>query len=867
VSRLRILQSKILGLLGFLHRDDDLRTEINAHLDSLTEAHMHRGLALSAARAAARREFGGVEQTTEAYRDQRRPLLLDALAQDLRYAARAVRQQPTFTLVVVLTLALGIGANTAIFSVVNGVLLNQLPFSRADHLVWAWDRAADVQEGAVSPLDFRDYRAQQASFERFAAFVGPGPHSWASDGPAQQLNGTEVTADFFEVLGTRPLIGRSFYPSDEEHTQPEVAILSAGLWEQQYGRDPSVIGRLVRVDGLPVTVVGVMPASFTFLPRTAFWLPTPMRAGEMQRRAAHFLRPIGLLRPTVTRAIAQADVDVISSRLAETYPDIDKGWHLWLEPMQTAFVGSYREPLLLLLGAVGLVLLIACVNVINLQLARQSARTKELTTRLAIGATRIRLVRQLMTESALLAALAALVAVPLTVWVLDLLRLVIPAAVPRVNEIHIDAHVFAFTGILALVTAFVCGMVPAWRSSALSLQVHSREGGQTLGGGRLREGLVVSEVALGLCLLIGAALVVQSFNRTMRQSPGFSPSGLLTTRLMFPAQADQPERVKLLQRILDRVQAVPGVTIAGGISHLPLSDEDNNDWFRIPGHPVAPGHDRFADWRGITPGYFAAMEIPVLRGRDFITSDQATPRVVIVDASFAQAYFPGENVVGKQLLLYEGNEFLPYDVVGVVGSVHHDALDRPPSPTVYVPYDGLTNFHLLVRGVNLPALASPITHAVAMESADVALSTFEPMETVVWHSASDGRFLAWVFSSFAVLALVLAAAGIAAVFSYLVTQQTHHIGVRLALGASPRQILGHTLSRGGRLAAIGACLGMAAAVVLVRSLASVLYQVSPHDPETFIGSAVFLIAIALGACYWPARRASRVDPMVALRCE
>lgn len=804
---------------------------------------------------------------------------MDSLLHDFRYATRSLAKSPGFTAVAVLTLTLGIGANAAIFTVVNSVLLDPSPFPEAQRLLWILGQSSLAQRAAISPPDFIDYRDRNTSLNHLGALAYPflQPHSWVLSNGAQQLRGTMVTADFFETLGAQPILGRTFTRGDERETQPHVAIVSHHLWEQALGADGAIIGKTVRMDSSSLTIVGVMPASFDFPPGADFWYPAPMLARGMQNRLARFLRPVGLLRQGVTMAAAEADLNTVAAYLAETYPEANKGWNLSLQPMQEALVGGVRSGLLILLGAAAFILLIACVNIANLLLARNQLRLKELAIRTAIGAGRLRLLRQLLTESMLLALLGGALALPLALWSVDLVRTFGPQTLPRLSEIRVDWHVLVFTALVSTLTAVGFGLAPGWlATSGVSLQPNLMEGGRT-GVSRSRHrvgaGLMIGEISLALCLLIASALLIQSLWRTVSTFPGFSSTGVITTHISLPitSYADPVRSGAFFDRVLAKIQALPGVQAVGGVSELPLKGESNDNWFRIAEHPIAnPGDKLNADWRFATPGYFSAIGIPLLRGRLFAALQQrSSSRVVIVDEPFVRRYFPADSPLGKHLLIPgPDGAFLQYEIIGVVGGLRHDALRLSPQPTMYLPYSERIDSHVVVRVAGEPTrLASLIRQIVATEDREVASSAFETMDDVVSASASGDRFSAWLFGLFAGLALMLAAAGVFGVFSHIVTQQTREIGVRLALGASPRKVMRAVLGRGTRAAVTGVSLGAVAALFLVRALASQLYGIRSRDPITFTGSALLLLAVALVAIYVPARRAASVDPIRALRYE
>lgn len=860
-------------------RDRELDEEIRSHLSMASRDHVDRGQSPQQARLSAQREFGSVALVKEVTRSTWGWSLLERFAQDLRYAFCQLRSSAAFTASAVLTLALGIGANSAIFSVVNGVLLNPLPYPNSDRLMWIWGRTpGGVATAAISPPNYRDYRAGNRTFEHFGAFSPfVGVRNWSLNGEARQLRSAMVTGDFFDALGYPPLLGRNFTRDDEQTNAPRAAILSYRVWQQAYGGDPNIVGLTARMDSSPMTIVGVMPASFDFPRNTDFWFPTPMLARGLQQRMGHNLRGVGLLKPGVSMARAQADLNAIAARLGEQYP-ADKGWQLLLQPLRDAIVGPVRPVLMMLLGAVALVLLIACVNVANLLLARYGSRRREISIRTAIGAGRARIVRQLVTENLLLAFFAGALALALAYWGVDLLRTYGPQSLPRLKEVRLDGHVLAFTAMISALTALVFGLGPAWLATAVAPAARLREDGRT-GSGRRRHilgaVLVISETALSLCLLIGAGLLLESFSKTLHAPPGFSPDGVLSTELLLPAATyrDIPSRVQFLQRLTEGIRALPGVQSAGGISEMPLSGDQNDTLFRILEHPDSdPKRVKDAEFRVVTPGYFSALRIPLLRGSLF--DEQYRPssqRVVMIDESFARQFFPGEDPIGKHLSIYSGAAgYLTREIIGVAGGVRSFSLQIPPQPTMYFPFTQAEpdHLHLFVRSDADPrSLADPIRRIVAGQDRDVALATFQTLDRFVSESVAGNRFDTILLGLFAALALVLAMAGVYGVLSYIVAQQTHEIGVRMALGAHPARMLRLVLGRGVCLAAIGAGLGSVAAFFLVRVLATQLYDVKPRDPAIFAIAAALLIAVAVAACALPARRAMRVDPLVALRYE
>jgi putative ABC transport system permease protein len=801
---------------------------------------------------------------------------MNSILQDLKYSIRTLAKSPGFTAVAILTLALGIGANTAIFGVVNAVLLRPLLFQNPSRLVWSWGNCPLCDHGAVSPADFLDYRAQNRSFESYGAMaVGDALFNLTGNDKPIQIKGSMVTAGFFDALGIHPRYGRVFKESDEKTTDPEAVILSHHLWQDRFGGDPSAIGKSVTLDGKSRTVVGVLARDIPLLSEADLWFPAPFLNQGMQSRRSHFLRPIGLLKPGVTIFQAQSELDAIAASLAAQFPVTNTGWSVKLDPLQNVLIGNVRPAFMVLIGAVSLVLLIACANIASLLFARNTARRREIAIRIALGAGRSRLLRQLLTESLVLALAGGVAGIFLANAAVELLKQLGPQSLPRLDEVNVSGTVLTFTFVTTILTAILFGLGPALKASRRELTESLKEGGasgDSRSKHRAHNALVVAEVALSVVVLIASGLLLNSFWRLMRVHLGFDPANVLTAEvsLVAPRYDDAPRRESFFHDLQDRLQSAPAVKSAGFISELPLSGEANDTFFTITEHPPAdPNDNADADFRNIDGDYFGAMRIPLLAGRTFDRQDSAEFRnVVIVNEPFVKKFFPNEDPIGKHLKMFEGKpEFVTREIVGVVGGNKHFALQESLRPEMFKP-GSFSRMNIVVRSAGDPAmLTTAVRQAVSRIDPDEATSTFRTMDDVIALSASGDRFNTLLLGAFAAIALLLTAAGIFGVLSYLVTQRTREMGLRMALGAQPRDVLRVIVGHGMRLVLVGLCIGVAAALVVTRWMSSVLFDVKPSDPLTFAAVAVLLTAVAFLASYIPARRAMRVDPMVALRYE
>ena len=877
--------NQILRKLGWMTRrsrkEAELRDELQFHLQEEAEQAEAAGLMAEEAKYAARRELGNVALLMEDTRATWGWIWLERFWQDLRYSARMLRKNPGFALAAILSLALGIGANTAIFSVFYGVLLRALPYPEPDRLVWMWPanlRTGQLYGGAISPPDFLDYRARSTAFEHLAAFL-PIDSTVAGSGKAERVSSAAVSAGFFETLGAKPVLGRTILPDDEQVQQPQVVVLSYGLWQARFGGNVQAIGRTLNVDGQSMTIVGVMPAGFEFPQAVQLWNPLPFKMDEMQVRRFHFIRAIGRLKPDVTLGQAGTQMTSVSLTLEKMYPDSNHGYGVKPVLLQKKLVGDMRPTLTVLMIAVGFVLLIACANVAHLLLARATARHREIAVRSSLGASSGRLMRQLLTESVLLGLLGGAFGVLLAIVGLRALISMHPANIPRLDQVHLDIRALAFTALVSILTGMIFGLAPARRASKVELTETLKEGGRGASPGRRRQRLhhllVSAEVAFSLVLLIGAGLMIRSFARLASVKPGFEPDRVLSLQVSLPrfgsSQNDQARGAVFFGQLLDRLRAVPGVEYAGLISELPLSGQENDTYFTIEGRPPVTPTDRpDEDARVTSTDYFRAMGIPLIEGRYFSDSDNKNAaRVAIISRSFASQYFPKQNPIGQHLNIDFGMQFR-CEIVGIVGDVHHHAMATALDPIMYVPYAQtvLSSSNVVIRS-RAPRLAllSEIKRQVQALNNDIPLYGVHTMDELVSDSVAQPRFRTLLLGTFAAIALILAAAGIYGVMSYSVTQRTHEIGVRMALGAQGRDVVRLVVGEGLLWMLGGVAVGLAASFALARLIASLLYQVSPIDPLSFVAVPMVLAAVALAANYIPARRATKVDPTVALRYE
>ncbi|MCA1576321.1 MAG: ABC transporter permease [Acidobacteria bacterium] len=862
--------------------DQELTEEIRAHLDLLTETKIQQGLAPEDARRAALVELGGVEQVKESVREVRHGRLLEDLAQDTRYALRSLRKHPGFTFVAVLTIALGIGANTAIFSVINAVLLRPLPYENADRLVLLTETVSERPVG-VSYTNVVDWRNQSTAFENIAAVRHRESFNLTGAVESERLQGRLVSANFLSTLGVNPIAGRDFVAEDDRPGATPAVILSHALWQRRFGGDPKIVGSQLTLNRESFTVIGVLPAEFQYGPDADLIVPIGLQA---ERYAARGRDPgveaLARIKPGVSAEAANTELNTIAARLEQQYPESNTGRRVRVDSLREAIVGDIRPTLFTLLGAVGLVLLIACANVANLLLARSTRRQKEIAIRTALGAGRRRILRQLFTESVLLAIAAGVAGLILAIIGTSLMSSYLPEGIPRIREITIDAPVLVFTLAAAIVTGVLFGLAPALQTSNPTLTETLKEGERNSSPGHNRTGkiLVVAEVALTLMLLVGAGLLVKSFWRLMQVDPGFNPQNLLAMQIAVNAGQDEGPRVaNFLDQLQQRVKQVPGVQSVAVSNGLPFEGA-NQPAFVIEGQaPPEPGKEPNGILYIVSPDYLETLQITLLRGRLFSAHDTpSTTPVALIDEVFARQYFPNQDPLGKRLRQTGPNQE-NREIVGIVRHVEHTNLEGQSASRgeVYTAFNQIAVERLprFVRRVNLLvrttvdplSLAQPVRNQISALDKDQAVFNVRTMEQALSRSVAARRFSMILLSVFAALALILAAVGIYGVISYSVAQRTREVGIRMALGAQTTDVLKLVVRDGLKLVVIGVLVGLVGAFMLSRLLTTLLFGVTPTDLITYVTVALGLVAVALAACYIPARRAAKVDPLVALRFE
>ncbi len=883
-----MLRNVIGGIRALLRRNErnaEIQEELRSFQDASVEEKMRCGMSREAALRAARAEAGSAESVRQKVWAAGWESAADSLWQDLRYAVRMLAKSPGFTAVAALTLALGIGANAAIFSLVNTVLLRPLPYANPSQLVDVSEAEpkAGVSGAAVSYPAFVELRDHSRVFTSVAGLAGHALTLTGHGEPAD-VSTLAVTPEFFSLFGAKPLLGRALSPKDGERGAAPVAVLSEQLWRSRFGADPGIVGASITLDQRASTVVGVMPGGF----RTPFfnqtdqvWIPLvqdPLFSAWMTRPPqAHWLPVIARLRSGISPDQARAELETISAGLASQFP-AEKGWRVAIEPLQQAIVGDVKEPLLLLLSAAGLVLLIACANIANLLLSRATSRSKEIAVRIALGASQRRIARQLLTESAILGLLGGVTGVFLAWWSVSALTLLLPAGLTQLRSIRVDGSVLGFAFVLSLAASVVFGLPPVLHTTRSDQQANLREGsraGDARSSQRARSLLAAAEVAVAMVLLVGAGLLMRSFARLLSVSPGFETENMVKAEISLPRfQYSRPEQwTAFSSELMTRLQAKPGLQDSAIAVPLPILDNSINLPFAIAGNPPPQqGATDTANYVATSPGYFRVMGISLVRGRLFSEDDSAsTPPVALISEALARRYFPGENPLGRQLIFgFPPHGDVSREIVGVVADIHDVSIASNPGPMMYVPFAQVPFWggEVVVRSsLSAAGIAAAIRTETHNIDKDLPVTDIESFPEAMHASVAEPRFRTVLLGLFSAIALLLAAIGIFGVISFSVSRRTREIGVRMALGATPASIRHLVIGESVKLVLFGLAAGIPAALILTRFLSALLFGVTPTDPLTFIGVALLLMLVALAAAYLPARRAIRVDPIVALRCE
>jgi predicted permease len=864
---------------------EELDQDIRDHIERETQDNIERGMPPKEARYAAMRKFGNMTRITEESWEVWSFVWLEQLLQDARLGLRRLRKSPGFTVIAILTLALGIGASTSIFSVVNAVLLAHLPYKDPGRLamIWGTNTGNGMEGTPVSPGDYFEWKQKNTVFQDIAASRDDQVTLTGSGNP-QLLVGYDFSANYFSILGVSPALGRTFSAEEDRPGGPKVAVLSDKLWRGTFLADPGILGKAITLDGEPYRVIGVMPRSFDYPPGEELWMPVALPDSAASDYRHHYVRVMGRLKPGVSVELAQTQMMALALQIDGEHPTTDAGNGVNVTPLRRQLAGDIQTPLLVLLGAVGFVLLIACANVASLLLARATTRHKEIAACAALGASRWRLLRQFLTESLMLSLAGGVLGIALALWCTKFLVSIFPndianLSIPRLESIPINVPVLGFALAAAVLTGLLFGVAPAMQSAGANaadiLKESSRGATPGSRSARLRRVLVVAEIALSLVLLAGAGLLIESFERIARGSLGFQPDHVLGVEVFLAANhypEKQPDKQRAFVRdVLRGMKSLPGVLSVGAAFTLPLTGFWGETDFLVEGRPLPkPGATPTADNRFVTPGYFSTMRIPLLGGRDFIDADRdGGRRVAIVDETLARKYLGG-SAVGKRLNLGTPEKPEWWEAIGEVGNVKAFGLERPDLPTLYRPYAqrpvGLLAFTIRTAG-DPAALLKSAEQAVWDVDKDQPIFKALPMDTLAAQSVALRRVSTLLLAGFATLALVLAAVGIYGVMAYSVARRTHEIGTRMALGAQPGDVLRLVLGQGARLTIVGVIIGVVAALVLTRFMARILFGVSASDPLMFAGATILLTFIALAACYIPARRAMRIDPMVALKYE
>ena len=888
MSTLRKFWSGLRALFTKKHDDREMDEELRDFVEQRAASKMRTGASRQEALREARMEMGSMDSVKESVRAVGWEAAFNSFWQDVRYALRMLRKSPGFTAIAVITLALGIGANTAIFSVVNAVLLRPLPYANPDQLVMVYDSpTTNPGPGGFSYPNFTEIRKQNSVFSNIVAHTLD-QLTLTGAGEPTEVNTSSATPELFSMMQAKPLAGRTFLPRDNEQGAAPVVILSEALWRSRFGANPNLLGQSIQLDKRAFTVIGIMPASFHFpvmlMGPDEVWIPLvddPLFGPWMSRHGGHWARTMARLKPGVSLAQAQAQMDAISARLVKQSPQENSSWSIHVEPLRTTIVGSVRTPLLVLLGAVALVLLIACANIANLLLSRATARAREFAVRMALGAGRARIARQLLVECALLGLFGGTVGILLAYWGVQSLRSLLPTDLPQLQTVSVDVWVLLFALLLSVAATLIFGLAPSLFAADASLQSNLKESSGRSGEGathqRARKFLAAAQICIAVVLLVAAGLLIRSFDRLTSINPGFDPQHVVMANIALPRNqySQSAQWAAFGRKSLAKIQSLPGMSDSALAVPVPIVDGFINIGLTIAGNPpLPPGQDLLADYVSVSPNYFHVMGIPLLRGRLFSGQDSASaPRVAIISHALARRYFPNQNPLGRHLIFGfppDGN--ISREIVGIVGDVHDLSFDRAPGPMMYVPFDQAPFWgeDVVVRSsLGTSAVAAEIRQATASIDKDLPVTNVLslPQALSADPSLAQPRFRTFLLALFGALALVLAAVGIFGVISYSVSRRTHELGIRMALGAQPGAILKMVLRETLSIVLIGVAVGVPCALAASRLVTHLLFNVKSYDPLTLIAAPLVLVAVGVLAGYIPARRAMRVDPMIALRYE
>jgi predicted permease len=885
VMHMRQIRGWLARLFGMFHRtrrEHEFTEELESHLALHIEDNLRAGMSPEEARRVALVKLGGVTQVQELHREQRGLPMLETLLQDLRYGARMLFKNPGFTLIAALTLALGIGATTAIFSLLDTVLLRPLPFRDPERLVMLWEGAAHTgnHRNPLAPANYADWKAQNQSFEDVAALEYTS-YNLTGSGEPERVQAQKVTANFFWLLGVTPILGRNFLPEEDRPDGHKVALLSYGYWQRKFGGDAAVIGKEILLDEQQYMIVGVMPVGFQFLSKEmSLWTPKAFTSKELATRTESYLTVVARLKPGVTLTQAQADSTAIAQRINREHPLPNYELTASLIPLREQLTGDVRLVLLVLMVAVGFVLLIACANIANLMLARGVARNKEIAIRSALGASRGRIVRQLLAESVLLSFIGGGAGLVLAWFSFSFLKQMVPSIIALQANLQIDLKVLGFAALLSIFAGVIFGLAPALQGAKVDLnetlkQSNNRAGSHTTQR-RLRNALVVTEIALALMLLVGAGLLIKTFLKLRALDLGLRPENVLTlrTELSPKKYIELPKRAAFYQQALERVRAIPGIAAAGYVTAAPLVQKWGSSSFTAEGREPVPGQNALS--RQVSPGYMETIGMTLRQGRFFAErDDEQAPPVAIINETMTRQYWPGENALNKRFKIGGVTSYKPWvTVVGIVADVKELGLDVPAKATMFFPYQQMAdNFwntprELAIRVQGDPAnVIAAVRQAIWSVDRDQPISNIRMMNEILAEEMTERRVEMSLLAAFAALGLLMAALGVYGVLSYIVTQHTPELGIRVALGAQPADVLRLVLRQGMRLAVAGIGLGVVAALLVTRLIKTLLFDVSANDPATFAGVALLLALIAMLACWIPAQRAAKVDPLIALRHE